>query len=300
MRDRDSWLNATMIELADSGQAELDEAVYIGNFTDRLAELLGPVEVGLLLPEKTGKPEKPDNPQNPEMKAAKTAGSGELAAGLARLEADGETGPCLTCYSTGRPIGPQRLTAARDRWPAFTDAAIAAGLATCWALPLRRHAETIGAVSVLARSGHEIDSADFLLAQALTEMATIGILRQRELRQSQRLAGQLQRALDSRIVIEQAKGAVSARLGVTPNDAFELLRSYARSSSRPLSQVAGDVLAGTIPASALSANGRRPRRAPNNPAGNPANGPVDNPAKGRSGQGSSALRGLCCYSAEFA
>lgn len=265
MRDRDSWLNATMIELADSGQAELDEAIYVGNFTDRLAELLGPVEVSLLLPGPNGGPDG-GGKANGEL----TAGSGELAADLARLEADGQAGPCLACYRAGQPMRQLALAQARDRWPAFTTAAIDAGLATCWALPLRRHAETIGAVSVLARSGHETDSADYLLAQALTEMATIGILRQRELRQSQRLAGQLQRALDSRIVIEQAKGVMSARLGVAPGDAFELLRSYARSRSRPLAAVAEDVLAGAIPASALVTNGRRPRRAANIPESNTA------------------------------
>lgn len=255
MRDRDVWLNATMIELADTGDAESDETAYITNVAGRLAELLGPAEVSVLL-------------LGPTVAAGggkaaggeRAAGSGELAVGLARLEADGTTGPCTSCYRTGRPVRQLPLAAARSRWPEYTAAAAAAGLATCWALPLRRHQETIGAVSVLAASGHVIAAADFRLAQTMTEMATIGLLRQRELRRSQRLAGQLQHALDSRIVIEQAKGAVSARLSVTPDAAFELMRSYARARSRPLLQVAGDVIAGATPAGALVAGGGAGRR----------------------------------------
>jgi AmiR/NasT family two-component response regulator len=106
---------------------------------------------------------------------------------------------------------------------------------------------------------------DFRLAQTLAELATIGILSQRELRQSQRLARQLQHALDSRVVIEQAKGAVSAWLAVSPADAFELLRSYARARSLPLPHVAADVLAGTTPAGALVTGGGRARRARERP-----------------------------------
>lgn len=274
MRDRDSWLNATMIELADIGDPERDEAPYVGKFTDRVAELLGPVEVSLLLLEPANR--------------GKTAPSGELAVGndelataLARLEADGKTGPCTTCYRIGRPVPRLPLAQARERWPEFTDAAIAAGLATCWALPLRRQDETIGAVSVLAEKDYLFPSADYRLALTLAEMATIGILRQRQLRQSQRLVGQLQRALDSRVVIEQAKGAVSARLGVTPNEAFELLRSYSRSRSRPLAGVAADVLADVLPASALIAGANRPTKRP-------------------SGQGNSACRALSWERAGFA
>lgn len=252
MRDRDSWLNATMIELADIGDPERDETYYVGKFTDRMAELLGSVEVSLLLLDPTD-----------QGKAGRelAVGNDELATALARLEAGGAIGPCTTCYRIGQPVPWLPLEQAQERWPEFTGAALAAGLATCWAMPLRRqderHDETIGAVSVLAPSGYLIPPADYRLALTLTEMATIGILRQRQLRQAQRLAGQLQRALDSRIVIEQAKGAVSARLGVAPADAFELLRSYSRSHSRPLAGVADDVLAGALPASTLVAASTR-------------------------------------------
>lgn len=260
MRDRDSWLNATMIELADTGNGSFDESAYVGNFTERLAELLGPAEVSLLLltePAATTGGGKAAAAGREEL----AAGSGELAISLARLEAGGTAGPCTSCYRTGRPIRRLPLAEARSRWPEFTAAAGSAGLSSCCALPIRRQRETIGAVSVLTGGGHVPTPADFRLAQALAELAAIGILRQRELRQSQRLAQQLQHALDSRVIIEQAKGAVSAWLRVSPGDAFGLLRSYARALSRPLLQVADDVLAGATPPSALLTGGSHTRRA---------------------------------------
>jgi GAF domain-containing protein len=274
MRDRDSWLYATMIKLADTGNGEFDEPGYVSRFTERLAELLGPAEVCLLLPAGHGtvpagaRAGPSGTSRQTTGRLAETAvavGSGDLAVGLAQLEAGGTPGPCTSCYRTGHPIRQLLLAKARTRWPQFTAEAGAAGLAACSALPMRWDRETIGAVSVLTASGHVPRPADFRLAQTLAELATIAILRQRELWQSQRLARQLQHALDSRVVIEQAKGAVSAWLGVSPADAFELLRSYARAQSLPLPQVAGDVLAGTTAAGALVTGGGRARRARERP-----------------------------------
>lgn len=128
---------------------------------------------------------------------------------------------------------------------------------TASVVPMRRSEETIGLVRVLAPPGHMIPAADLRLARTLAELAAITIVHQRELGQSQRLARQLQHALDSRIIIEQAKGALSAWLGITPGDAFGLLRSYARAHSRTLPQAADDVVCGTVPASALLARGAR-------------------------------------------
>jgi len=270
MRDRDSWLNATMIELADTGNGEFDESVYVTRFAERLAELLVPAEVCLLLPAGQGtasagaRPTVPGprgHATGPRTEAAVATGSGTHAAGLARLEASGMPGPCTSCYRTGRPIRQMPLANARTRWPQFTAEASAAGLADCSALPMRRDQETIGAVSVLSASGQLPRSADFRLAQTLAKLATIGILSQRELRQSQRLARQLQQALDSRVIIEQAKGAVSAWLGISPAEAFDLLRSYARARSLPLAQVAGNVLAGETAAGVLVTGAGGARRA---------------------------------------
>jgi GAF domain-containing protein len=239
MRDRESWLASTMIELAETGTQGTDEEAYARTFTERLAELLSPAEVGLLLPAGPGHP-------------AVATGSSERAAGLARLEASGTAGPGADCYRTGAMIRQESLATARTRWPEFATAARAAGAWIAGAMPMRHHDETIGAVTVLGARGDLVSAADARLAQTLVEMATIGITQQRAYQLSERTARQLQQALDSRVLIEQAKGALAARLGCTPGDAFELLRGYARANSRPLNEVASDMVRGVLPPDALT------------------------------------------------
>lgn len=238
MRDRESWLASTMIELAETGEGT-DEEAYARAFTKRLAELLSPAEIGLLLPAGPGHP-------------AVTTGSSERAVGLALLEASGTAGPGAECYRTGAAVRQESLAAARSRWPEFATAARAAGLWIASAMPMRHHDETIGAVSVLSARGHLVGAADDSLAQTLVEMATIGVTQQRAYRLSQQTARQLQHALDSRVVIEQAKGALAAWLDCTPDDAFGLLRDYARARSRRLTEVASDVVHGVLTPGALT------------------------------------------------
>jgi AmiR/NasT family two-component response regulator len=110
---------------------------------------------------------------------------------------------------------------------------------------MRRHAETVGVVGVLT-AGQSLAAADARLAQTLAEAATIAILQQRALRGSFAKSEQLQHALNSRVVIEQAKGAVAARLGVRPDAAFELLRGYARRHNLTLAAVASAAIGGKL------------------------------------------------------
>jgi ANTAR domain len=238
MRDRESWLASTMIELAETGEGT-DEEAYALAFTKRLAELLSPAEIGLLLPAGAGHP-------------VVATGSSERAAGLARLEASGTEGPGAKCYRTGAVVRQESLAAAQSRWPEFATAARAAGLWIAGAMPMRHNDETIGTVSVLSARGHLVSAADDSLAQTLVEMATIGITQTRAYQLSLRTARQLQQALDSRVIIEQAKGALAARLDCTPGDAFGLLRDYARASSRRLTDVASDVVHGVLTPGALT------------------------------------------------
>jgi hypothetical protein len=90
------------------------------------------------------------------------------------------------------------------------------------------------------------------IAQAMAEMAAIGLIQERVLRERNLLTGQLQAALNSRVIIEQAKGMLAEYLTTTVDDAFELLRSYARDFNRKLSEVAMDVVDRKIPGTALA------------------------------------------------
>jgi len=252
MRDRESWLAATMIELADTGTAEFDEATHVHGFAGRLAELLSPAEVAVLMPARRGHP-------------AVATGSSERAAGLACLEASGMVGPCTECHRAGRAVRQEPLATAKTRWPEFAAVARAAGLWIVSSLPMRHDDETIGAIGVLSVRDHPVSATDASLAQTLIEAATIAIVQQRALQHSLQTTQQLQHALDSRVIIEQAKGAIAAWLGCAPGQAFDLLRAYSRSNNRRLAEVAGDVVDGQLPAGNLTVTGKATRHAVGHP-----------------------------------
>ena len=164
---------------------------------------------------------------------------------LFQLQAD--EGPCLDCIATGAPVTVEDLPGASGRWPRFTEAAALVGFHSVHALPLRLRSEVIGGLNLFRGDVPALTAADRQIAQALADVATIGVLQQRSMHRSSLLAEQLQYALDSRVVIEQAKG-VLAEHGQVPMDvAYDVLRSYARNNNLKLSSVAEDIVRGKIP-----------------------------------------------------
>ncbi len=136
------------------------------------------------------------------------------------------------------------LSGADQHWPRFAAEATAAGFAAVHAVPLRLRGETIGALNLFWAPPAEVRTPDLRVAQALADVATIAILQERLARGRELLAGQLQAALNSRVVIEQAKGVLAERGGMDMGTAFDLLRRAARSSNRRLADVAADVVEG--------------------------------------------------------
>jgi transcriptional regulator with GAF, ATPase, and Fis domain len=120
------------------------------------------------------------------------------------------------------------------------------------AVPLRVRADTVGALNVFRGSDEPFSDDEMEIAQAMGEVAAIALIQERALREHNLLTGQLQAALNSRVIIEQAKGMLSEYLNVTVGYAFDLLRQYAREHNRKLSEVASDVVGRTIPSSALT------------------------------------------------
>ncbi len=239
MDNRELWLAATLVELADSRDADFDETTYFGRLALHLAQLLAPAEVGVLIGDAS---------------ALKTAAaSTERAHRLVSFEAAHGEGPGTACYNSGQPVFNQSLIVAGGRWPQFAAAARVAGFGIVSSLPIRRHHETVGVINVLGTGEHPLGATETSLAQILAEAAAIAVLQQRALRQSIQTTAQLQRALDSRVLIEQAKGAVAARLGITPDAAFGLLRDFARRHNRLLAEVAGETISGELPAHELVA-----------------------------------------------
>jgi len=238
-----------MVELAEALDAEHAEAEYELRLAARLAELLVPAETALLIADDADR-------------LTVAAASSERARDLAWQEARSGEGPSASCYPAGPAVFNQAIlpgspgsagSAGSARWPRFAAAARAAGFGTVSALPMRRRGRAVGVIVVLGPGGYRLGAAEARLAQVLARAAAIAISRQREHLDAERTARQLQGALDSRVVIEQAKGAVAARLGISPEAAFELLRGYARRASRPLAKVAGEAVRGELPAQQLVA-----------------------------------------------
>ncbi|MGH3485514.1 MAG: ANTAR domain-containing protein [Nocardioidaceae bacterium] len=243
MEKRESWLADAMIELADS--LEMRESAYLNVLARRLAELVAPAEIGLLVTTDTGSLTTP---------AASTQRMRDLMA----VESSLKEGPCTTSHGTGQQLRHQTLDAVDGRWPRFGPAAREAGFAAVSAYPMRRRTELFGAVSVLDPGARSADDLPISLVSILAEVAAIGLSHQRTYRQSQRRVEQLQRALHSRVVIEQAKGIVAAWREITPDEAFELLRNHARRNGHRLNAVAEEIVHGRLTDEQIEAKDRQP------------------------------------------
>jgi GAF domain-containing protein len=145
------------------------------------------------------------------------------------------------------------LERAGTAWPRFAPVARQAGFRSVNAFPLRLRDRILGALNLFDAEPRRLDQADVVAAQALADIATIGLLQYRTITDAHALARHLSAALESRIAIEQAKGVIAERLNVGMDEAFERLRRYARSRRRRLSEVAEEVVAGTL-SPARSAN----------------------------------------------
>jgi ANTAR domain-containing protein/GAF domain-containing protein len=191
------------------------------------------------------------------------AASTERTAELAQFEIRHGGGPGTECYRTGHSALNESLADERSPWPLFAAAARDGGFSLVSSLLVQRDEEILGVLGVLCTAERRLTLAATRVAQVLAEAAANGILQERALLHTVRRAAQLQQALDSRVLIEQAKGATAARLGITPEAAFELLRSYARSNNLVLADIARATVEGNLTVQDLTAaQGRERRRAP--------------------------------------
>lgn len=230
----------TFVELADTLVASYDVIDFLHLLTERCVELLGVSEAGVMLADPTGG-------------LRVLASSSERMEALELLELQTEDGPCLDAWhSKGAVAEPDLVGHGAARWPRFAPLAVDAGFSSVYALPMRLRQQCIGALNLFGDDVSGLGDDDALLGQALADVASIGILHERFTREQQLVSDQLHTALSSRIVIEQAKGVIAQRAGVDVNAAFVLIRNHARSSQRPLSEVANDIVQRRIPAGLLA------------------------------------------------
>ena len=168
--------------------------------------------------------------------------SSENARLLELFQVQHSEGPCFEAFRTGEPVMATDVAATTERWPVFAERALGLGMASVYAFPMRLRDRVVGALNVFHTTGEEFVEAELKILQALADMATIALIQEQAISRAEVLTEQLQAALNSRITIEQAKGAIARVSGVTVDEAFELLRAYARTSRRRLTDVAHEVV----------------------------------------------------------
>lgn len=218
-----------LVEMADTLVDDFDVIDFLQSLTDHAAAVSGAEAVGLVLADHRGA-------------LRFMAASNESGKALELFQLQASEGPCLDCYLTKQPVINADLAHAEKQWPQFAPRATAAGFESVHAFPMRLRSEVIGALNIFGNAATKFDDADSRLVQALADVATIAILQERSVSRAEVLAEQLQGALNSRITIEQAKGALAQMEGISVDAAFTLLRESARSSRRRLSDVAAEVL----------------------------------------------------------
>ncbi|MFI6243039.1 GAF and ANTAR domain-containing protein [Micromonospora sp. NPDC050795] len=219
-------LATIFVEVADTLVDDFDLIEFLHTLTDRAVDLVGAAAAGLLLADQRGRLEF-------------MAGSNEDVKLVELFQLQTQQGPCLEAVQTGQPVINVDLRSAASRWPRFAPRATAAGFQSVHAFPLRLRREVIGALNVFGDTkGGDFTGADVPIMQALADVAAIGLLQERAIRRGEVLTEQLQGALNSRIVIEQAKGAVAQAAGIDVNDAFMIIRDYSRRNNQKLTAVA--------------------------------------------------------------
>jgi GAF domain-containing protein len=231
---RERRLTQVFVELADTLVDEFDLVDFLGMLAEATVELLSVDAAGLMLADDHGV-------------LHVMASSDDQAELLELSELQQDQGPCLDCFRTGQPV----IDADISRWPEFAATAGAGGYLSAHALPLRLRGQVIGVMNLFRCDVAPLDPDEAALGQALADMATIGLLHEREMRGYIELTAQLEHALDSRVVIEQAKGMLAERTGSTLSAAFTALRSHARGTGQGLTAVAQGVVDGSLGTCAL-------------------------------------------------
>jgi GAF domain-containing protein len=224
-------LARALVELADTLVSDFDVTELLTVLTDRCIDVLDVAAAGIMLASPAG-----------DLRVM--ASSSEEMRLLELFELQSHEGPCLDCYTTGQPVVNVDLTGNDPRWPQFAQRATTAGFRAVHALPLRLRGTILGALNMFHIDTGQMRPADIAAAQALADVATIAILQHRAATEAKLLNEQLTEALNTRIVIEQAKGMIAQRQGIDMETAFTTLRDHARTHNLRLTDVARTVTDG--------------------------------------------------------
>ncbi|WP_307831670.1 GAF and ANTAR domain-containing protein [Nucisporomicrobium flavum] len=227
----ETQLADVFVELSDTLVDDFDVIDFLHGLTKRCVELLSVSAAGLLLTDGRG---------TLQMVAA----SSEQTRLLELFQLQTEQGPCLDCFHTGTAVSVPDLQRA-GRWPRFTAAATETGFAAVHALPMRLRTDIIGALNLFDTAPGALAPDKQRIGRAMADVATIGLLQQRAIRDRTALTQELQNTLHSRILIEQAKGVLAERLHIGMEDAFTALLTGARNRNQPLAVLAANIVSGS-------------------------------------------------------
>jgi len=230
---RESILARTMVQLADNLVDDFDIVDLLTVLVDRCVEVLDVAAAGIMLAVPSGQ-------------LQLITASSEAMRIVELFELQTAEGPCLDCFQAREAVVNQDLTVAHDRWPRFAPIAVEQGFRAADAIPMRLRGQIIGALNLFRIESGSLNDDDVAAAQALADIATIAILQSRRTIATHDLNVQLENALASRIVIEQAKGMIAERRNITADDAFVRLRTHARNNNMRLADVARRTLDGTL------------------------------------------------------
>jgi transcriptional regulator with GAF, ATPase, and Fis domain len=229
---RQQRLVHTFVELADTLVSDFDVVEFMGMLAARSVDLLDLAASGVLLDDQRGR-------------LGLVAASDEKVHLLELLELQHDQGPCTEAFHSGTVVQTDAAETLR-RWPRFAAAAAGHGYQVVCALPLRLRDQTVGALNLFRSAPELLDATDLVVGQALADVATIGLIQERSMREARLLAEQLQTALESRVALEQAKGVLAEQTGLSVDQAFEVLRHFARQSNLRLVEVARRVVDGEL------------------------------------------------------
>lgn len=230
---REGRLAQAFVDLADTLVQGFEVLEFLQLLCTRCVDVLDVAAAGVLLAD-----------EGHELRLV--AASSEQMRILEVFEMQHDEGPCLEAYRSGEQVVAIDLAVAGQRWPQFAPTAVEARFRSAFGFPLRLRAERIGALNLFLTTPGAMDQADVRAAQALADVAAIGILQERALREARVVTDQLQHALDSRVIIEQAKGIVASQLQVGMEQAFDSLRRYSSRSQLSLREVAKAVIEGNL------------------------------------------------------
>jgi GAF domain-containing protein len=226
---RETRVLGAVVSLVDSLLDDFDVVDLLTELTERCAELLDVAAAGFLL-------------ADPLHQLRLLAATSEQARELELFQLQADQGPCVDCYLSGQPVSVAHLQGAMQRWPRFVPAAVEAGFASVHAIPMRGAGIVLGALGLFGARPGQLTQADLLVGQTLTHIACVAILQEHPPTPAT-VMPQLRSALTNRVIVEQAKGFLRERLDVSVEEAFDLLRTYARTYGEHLTDVSRRLIA---------------------------------------------------------